>query len=261
MEEEAPSADNGSGEEPASPGETEPADGANTASAGTTAPATPPDEGQAGGAAGEAATPEPGANLKALRDIQPMSCSDQGLSFDDFILAAAKNFEKQKIAYNSIPLSDCSGMFHRLVLAVKDFCPAYQYPESEEARDTRSLARWYHDNNNLVIIQKEEAATSGHLIRPGSVMFFGSSNVSYTNITIDKLAVQGGIEHMGTVVDVEKDGAGNVIGYTMFHGRNPRHPAGTTKHKLKNVSFSRGVLPPFGNWDQQWVAVANIATQ
>ena len=46
----------------------------------------------------------------------------------------------------------------------------------------------------------------------------------------------------------------------MFHGRKlPRHPAGK-RYKLKNVSFSRGVLPPFGNWDQQWVAVANIAT-
>lgn len=203
----------------------------------------------------EASTPEPAA-LKSLPDIHPMSCSDASLSFDDYILAVAGNFEKQKIAYNSIPLSDCSGMFHRMVLAVKDFCPAYQYPEADEARDTRALARWYYDNNNLVIVQ--DAAASGHLIRPGSVMFFGNSEVKYTNITIDKIAVRGGIEHMGTVVEVEKDRDGNVIGYTMFHGRNPRKPAGNTKHKLKN---SNRKVPPFGNWTQQWVAVANIATQ
>ena len=185
-----------------------------------------------------------------------MSCSDPSLSFDDFLLAAAKNFEKQKIAYNSIPLSDCSGMFHRLAIAVKDFCPDYTYPEPEEARDTRALARWYYDHNNLAIIQ--DAAASGYLIRPGSVMFFGNSEVKYTNITIDKIAVKGGIEHMGTVVSVEKDKDGKVVAYTMFHGRNPSKPAGTTVHKLKN---SNKKVPPYGNWTQQWVAVANIATQ
>ena len=98
------------------------------------------------------ALPNP-ATLKSLPNIQPMSCSDPSLSFDDFILAAAKNFEKQKIDYNSIPLSDCSGM---------------------------------------------------------------------------------------------------------FHGRNPSKPAGTTVQKLKN---SNKKVPPYGNWTQQWVAVANMATQ
>ena len=212
-------------------------------------PPSPPEEPEEKPARSNSAT------LKSLPDIRPMSCSDPSLSFDDFLLAAAKNFEKQKIAYNSIPLSDCSGMFHRLAIAVKDFCPDYTYPEPEEARDTRALASWYYDHNNLAIIQ--DAAASGQLIRPGSVMFFGNSEVKYTNITIDKIAVKGGIEHMGTVVSVEKDKNDKVVAYTMFHGRNPSKPAGTTVHKLKN---SNKKVPPYGNWTQQWVAVANIAT-
>lgn len=220
------------------------------------APADPQEEGPTNS---EPPRPLPPTGLTALPDIHPMSCSDPGASFDDLILAAAKNFEKQKIAYNSIPLSDCSGMFHRLAMAVRDFCPDYRYPEPDEARDTRDLARWYFDNSNLVIVQ--DASSGGRLIRPGSVMFFGNSDVKYTNITIDKIAVRGGIEHMGTVVEVEKDEAGNVIGYSMFHGRNPRKPAGITKHKKVSRSLSRGQLPSFGNWTQQWVAVANIATQ
>ncbi len=77
-----------------------------------------------------ATVPKSTAPQENLADIHPMSCSDASLGFDDYILAVAGNYEKQKIAYNSIPLSDCSGMFHRVVLAVKDFCPAYRYPEA-----------------------------------------------------------------------------------------------------------------------------------
>ncbi len=274
----SPSGENDGEDSPSDSGDTGRADeGEETPNTGEVAPeppappippetATTEDEAPAGPQEEEPAInepepqpPLPPTGLTALPDIHPMSCSDPGASFDVLILAAAKNFEKQKIAYNSIPLSDCSGMFHRLAMAVGDFCPDYRYPEPNEARDTRDLARWYFDNSNLVIVQ--DAAAGGRLIRPGSVMFFGNSDVKYTNITIDKIAVRGGIEHMGTVVEVEKDEEGNVIGYSMFHGRNPRKPAGITKHKKVSRSLSRGPLPSFGNWTQQWVAVANIATQ
>lgn len=178
--------------------------------------------------------------------------------FSGYLQRLAKDYESQHILYRSIPLSDCSGMFHRLLQQMKEAFPAFVYPEVAEARSSRALAQWYYDRGSLHIV--EDAAASGQLIKPGAIMFFGQIGKKYSQPTIEQLTTYGvGIMHIGTVVDVEKDEQGNVIAYTMFHARGRGKPASHTRHYLRRPQTSG--LPAFGNWRQQWVAVAYMDTQ
>ncbi|MEM7369499.1 MAG: hypothetical protein AAF587_12930 [Bacteroidota bacterium] len=175
----------------------------------------------------------------------------------------AENLEKQKIMYSQTPpeaLTDCSGIFFRMVNFAASKCENYVYPDPGKTRDSRSLARWYYDNNNLNLVQ--DPLKSRNMIRPGSVMFFGRSGERYQEVTIDKIAgtssVRGVISHIGVVTEVKRDDEGNVIGYVMMHGRR--------KGKIAERSHYHQIAPPrlgypvLGNWNQQWVAVANIMT-
>ena len=192
-----------------------------------------------------------------LQPLDIATSEDATLDFNHFLLTAAHEFEQRRILYRSIPLSDCSGMFHRLLQEMKDAFPDYRYPEVSEARSSRALAQWYHNQDALTIIS--DAAKSGSLIKPGAVMFFGQSGKKYTKPTIEQLVIAGvGIQHIGTVVDVEYNEEGELISYTMFHARGKGKIASKTKHYLQRPG--NPTLPAFGNWRQQWVAVANIAT-
>lgn len=175
----------------------------------------------------------------------------------------AENLEKQKIMYSQTPpeaLTDCSGIFFRMVNFAASKCENYVYPDPEKTRDSRSLARWYYENNNLNLVQ--DPMKSRNMIRPGSVMFFGRSGERYQDVTIDKIAGtpgnRGVISHIGVVTEVRRDEQGNVIGYVMMHGRR--------KGKIAERSHYHQIDPPrlgypvLGNWNQQWVAVANIMT-
>lgn len=187
-----------------------------------------------------------------------ITAENSALGFDAFLLATANDFESKHILYRSIPLSDCSGMFHRLLSKMKEVFPEYQYPEVSDARSSRALAQWYYDHGALHVI--EDAANSGQLIRPGSIMFFGQVGKKYAHPTIEQLVISGvGIQHIGTVVDVQKDEEGNVIGYTLFHARGRGKIASKTQHYLQHPRYS--YLPAFGNWKQQLLAIGNIATE
>lgn len=175
----------------------------------------------------------------------------------------AEQLEKQKIMYSQTPanaLKDCSGIFLRMVRFSRSLCSDYLYPDSSKTRDSRSIAKWYHEHNNLSLVQ--DPMKSRNLIRPGSVMFFGRSNEKYANISIDLIAgtkgKRGVISHMGTVTEVKRDEAGNVIGYTLMHGKRTGKTAGRTYYH--NIEPPRLGYPILGNWNQQWVAVANIMT-
>lgn len=169
-------------------------------------------------------------------------------------------------------LQDCSGIFLRITDSLKARIPAladkskYTFPNANQHRSSRGIARWYHEHGNLHIV--EDGKAEANRIRPGSVMFFANTDQKYSNMNIDLLAgppsgvPKGVIMHIATVVSVVKDDAGNVIKYTMMHGRNTKNPAspsggncdcGATTGK-QHEKF------PFGNWNQQWVAVANIET-
>ena len=181
----------------------------------------------------------------------------------------ARSIEKQKLAYDKSLGQDCSGIFHRIKDSIQVRLPAlagseYQYPTFKSVRSSRQIADWYYRNNNLLIV--EDPMASRNSIRPGSVMFFGKPDKKFKNMTIEQLTDRdnqftsnGYIMHIAVVTSVQTDENDNVIAYTMMHGRNKEHPASRSGSKIVQSTRTTG-LPAFGNWSQQWVAVANIAT-
>ncbi|GJM34808.1 MAG: hypothetical protein DHS20C18_38090 [Saprospiraceae bacterium] len=187
----------------------------------------------------------------------------------------ARAMEAKKLAYVSSLGQDCSGIFHQIKDSVQVRMPAladkssYTYPSFGKDRNSRQIADWYYRNSNLLIVQ--DALADGNKIRPGSVMFFGRTDEKYSNMDIELLTnpgkfvhdgSKGKIMHVAVVTSVEKDEQGNVTKYTMMHGRNSKYTASRTgcnydgpgSYKKQFAKF------PFGNWNQQWVAMAHIET-
>ncbi len=159
------------------------------------------------------------------------------------------------IPYSSAKKTDCSGMFHMLVDKVRMACPNAVLPEIETSRTTRGIAQWYYNNGDLTIVRDPQGM--GKHIRPGSVMFYGYGNREYDfdNLGIADLVKQGtGIKHISVVTEVTIEN-GEVVAYKMFHGRRPGKPSGITGSELRP---RREELPPFGNWKDPLLAVADI---
>lgn len=190
-----------------------------------------------------------------IEQAEFLSC---GSSFDmqKHLVSFSEDIERKKITYNSEPLSDCSGMFIRLLQSVEKECDQYDFLDPKKARSSRSIAKWYYDQGNFMMVK--DASKIGHLIQPGAVLFFGRSGEMYDQLNIDLLTSSKGIEHVGTVTTVTKDAQGNVVSYEMFHGRSSGKIAQrTTYHDLRP---KRKELPPFGNWNQQLVGIAYVVT-
>ena len=173
------------------------------------------------------------------------------------VQATVAALEAQAIPYGIGPLSDCSGIFHRVLTGVKKWCPDYNYPTPQRYRDSRELARWYHERGELILIRN--ALAQSDLIRPGMVLFFGRNGAVYKNASVKTLlSPQYGIDHVGVVVWVHKDSTGTVTGYELFHGhgRRGKTTASTTKWHKRNPT--RVGYPPLGNGRQQLVAAARI---
>lgn len=183
-----------------------------------------------------------------------LSCDSRSLYLDETIQDIATDLQSQKLLYNSKPFTDCSGIFHRVLREINKRCPDYQLPDAEQYRDTRELARWYYDQGELIVIEDPFAAAD--LIKPGAVLFFGYRDKKYKNIKPAQLFTAAGIEHMGVVVDVQYDSYQRVMSYGLFHGQTTGKIASITRFHLRNPT--RPNLPPFGNWNQQWVAFARI---
>lgn len=202
-------------------------------------------------------------------DRVDMGISDQKIS--SVLESISENLEKKKLAYASSKGQDCSGIFHQIKDSIQARLPGlrknagYQYPVYNQIRSSRQIANWFHEKGNLMIV--EDAVASKNSIRPGSVMFYGKPNKKYSNMTIDILTDRsnnftsnGAIMHIAVVTSVRKDENGNVVDYTIMHGRNSRVHASRSGSKEVQSRNTKG-LPAFGNWSQQWVAVANIATK
>jgi len=179
-----------------------------------------------------------------------------GSSFDmqKHLIDFSKDIERKKITYNSEPLSDCSGMFIRLLQSLEKECNQHTFLDPKKTRSSRGIAKWYYDQGNFVMIK--DASKIGHLIQAGAVLFFGRSGKKYDQLNIDLLTSSQGIEHVGTVTKVVKDGAGNVVSYEMFHGRSTGKIAQRTNYH--DLHPKRKELPPFGNWNQQLVGIAYV---
>ncbi len=187
----------------------------------------------------------------------------------------AQALEARNLAYRSDLSQDCSGIYHQikdsLQRRIPDLGPRgnYHYPSYTADRSSRQIAHWYYTNNNLHIVQ--DALADRNKIRPGTVVFFGRTEEKYSNITIELLTnpgkfihdgTNGKIMHIAVVTQVERDDAGNVVRYTMMHGRNSRHNASRTSANYDGPGSyaQQHVKFPFGNWNQQLVALANIET-
>ncbi len=206
------------------------------------------------------ATTDPATELDAelaarLADLESYSATCGGAETDLAIpvMEIAKNLEAQKLAYIREKMQDCSGMYHQVLMKLKDRCPDHAYPDVDKYRDSRSLAKWYHENEKLILVKDEKSKSD--LIKPGAAMFYGYQGKDYSNFTAEDLFVRGtGINHVGIVVDVKKDENGQVTNYSIFHGRNPKHTAGITSYH--NLVPTRESYPPLGNGGDKWVAIA-----
>ena len=71
-----------------------------------------------------------------------------------------------------------------------------------------------------------------------------------------------GIQHVGVVVGVDRNEAGEVVNYHLLHGRRTGLAAAITgietESKDKHLREEKSNHPAFGNGNQQWVAMARI---
>jgi hypothetical protein len=142
-------------------------------------------------------------------------------------------------------------------MGVKQRCPGYKYPSPLLYRDSRGIARWYHEQGKLIIIKN--AVAQSDLIRPGMVLFFGRTGVKYKNPSIKTLlSPRYGIYHVGVVVRVYRDRRGKVTRYELFHGHGRRGRTKASVTKWHKRWPTRASNPPLGNGRQQLVAAAQI---
>lgn len=179
----------------------------------------------------------------------------------------SQELEAQQLAYVTELGQDCSGIYHKIKdqlqrkMSELGDKSKYHYPTYAEDRDSRAVAKWYHNNNNLYIVR--DAKADGNKIRPGTVMFYGQTDKQYNNPSIDELTTRGvGIMHVAVVTKVEQDDAGKVTKYTIMHGRNTKYTASRTSGNCDcgGSTAKQHAKFPFGNWNQPWVAMANIET-
>jgi hypothetical protein len=216
-------------------------------------------------------TPVGGDMASIMSSLGSASCSAGTLATT--LNGIASSVENQQLLYAVKDLSDCSGIFHRVMKQFNAQCPGPQYP-SIANRDTRAIAKWYADKKQIVWVDKP--LQQDNLIRVGAVMFFGQGGVQYAPSQLGTkimYTVGKGINHVGIVTKV-KMVDGHVDQYWMLHGHGQRGKtaAGVTsttykdhtgKKKYNNqnrnyVSRSDGEMTPYGNWDEQWVGVAPV---
>lgn len=184
------------------------------------------------------------------------SCFTGSTGAVDFLKEKAEAIDQAQIMYNTEALSDCSGMFFRMIQALQEKCPNFDYPRMNQARSSRQLAAYYHKRGKLTIIKDDKEASQ--YLQPGYALFFGRNGETYTRFDIDFLTSgTTGIQHMGLLLEVETEND-IVQTYKMFHGRSAGKTAKITTH-FRNYKYDDDdKYPPYGNWGQQLVAVARI---
>ncbi len=181
-------------------------------------------------------------------------CKGTPIDFARLIRQIALKLQAQRLYYNSKKLTDCSGIFHRVIGEMRKICPNYDSPSPTRQRSSRDIARWFLKRGELIPVN--DPIRMANLIKPGAVMFFAHGGKD-----LDKFAGKPSfnvniVSHIGIVVAVEKDPAGRVISYQLFHGRSRGKFASVTQYHYRNPP--KKYLPPFGNHTQPWVAVARL---
>lgn len=178
-------------------------------------------------------------------DPEPV-CDGGETDVPEVVAATARQIASRHIAYRSQPMSDCSGIFHRVLSALELRCDDVMGPTPEEARSSDAIARWYDEQGSLARISSPEQADL--FLVPGSIVFYAPP----TKRAAGDLAR---VHHVGVVVDVERDEAGRVQSYRVFHGRQPGLTASITNH------HTRASSPPLGNGPDPLVAIAAVNPQ
>lgn len=218
-------------------------------------------------------------------------CGGQLRSLSEVLGPITRSMVSQKIPYSQDAVNewrDCSGNFLRLSSYLAEECPELESSlvatkgitdfkagannivanARAARRTTRGIARWYSEQGRFTPIYYDGPADDKailkkyrDLIRPGTVLWFSRSKPTSDSGLKDLFNYQ--INHMGTVVDVTRNGRGEVVRYKMYHGRS--------KGKLATVTFnhywdwpkeflgSGRLYPPLGYWDQYLVAIGTIA--
>ncbi|MEL6865738.1 MAG: toll/interleukin-1 receptor domain-containing protein [Bacteroidota bacterium] len=173
-----------------------------------------------------------------------------------FLSNMAEKIEAQKLYYNNENLQDASGILHRVFKAIKLQYPDASFPSVGSYRRITDIAQWYKEQGRLVVV--EDALARRDLIVPGAILFFGAAGKTYKDITIDQLLTPRYIQHAGIVTEVTKDAEGKLLSYVLFHARSRGKFAQRTYfHSVEPPTSRKGYYPPLGNWQQQWIAIAN----
>lgn len=162
------------------------------------------------------------------------------------VASTARQLSASRIAYRSQPMSDCSGMFHRVLSTLERRCEDVLGPTPDEARSSDAIARWYDARGELVRVSTPEAADP--FLVPGAIVFFAPPSAKYAH-DLDR------VHHVGVVVDVQRDAEGRVQSYRIFHGRQPGLNAAITDH------HTRTDRPALGNGPDALVAIAAVNPQ
>ncbi|MDH3604671.1 MAG: hypothetical protein OEU26_34130 [Candidatus Tectomicrobia bacterium] len=195
----------------------------------------------------------------------------------------------QKIPYSQDPANewrDCSGNFLRLSSYVATQCPGVELvappgitdyakggdnkaPGEARSRTTRGIAKWYDGKGVFTPIYYDDTdldqapaalVANRNKIKPGTVLWFSRKKPVKADGKISLYKEAGGmINHMATVVKITKDDRGNVTGWDMYHGQNPKKGSGVTSHwwDWPAKYTSRGQqYPPGGFWSQRIVGIA-----
>ena len=170
----------------------------------------------------------------------PPACDRGRRGLASVARAEAWRLSRQRIPYNSIELSDCSGMAHRWLDALVDRCDGVEKPPVTVARSARALAAWYAHRGRLARV--DDPLDVDDALTPGALVFFGAPG--RTEVALDE------IFHMGMVFGVSRDAVGRVESYRLFHALRPGKVASITRWHRRTSE------PPFGNGNERLVAVA-----
>jgi len=212
--------------------------------------------GETGETAEEIVPEEPVIPDWKISDSLVLACGEP-INIAGPVNTIAANLENARLMYGQLPYTDCSGTFHRVLDSLKHYCSDFKYPDKDDYRDSRDLGRWYYEQGEYIRI-KDALAMSSY-IKPGVVMFYGPRQANIDTLGVEALFNQGGINHVGVVVAVEKDDKGVVTNYSLFHGQRPGKIASTTNYH--NRKPSRDTYPPYGNGTEQLVGMAPILPQ
>ena len=185
-----------------------------------------------------------------------LECGNQVMDLLPQIRHYADSVTALNLKYDQATANDCSGTFIRLNRYLNTFCPQEPFLTFGVGRSTRDLVKYYYDIDQLILIKDPIASDS--LLQPGTVMFYTYSNRG-GKLNITRKNMQSLVNHVGIITEVEKNDAGVVTGYKLFHGRNPKRGINITNYH-KREPFGKNMKPyPYGNGTQQWMAVAPIA--